>query len=248
MGDLIDQRCTVVRTLSARDLNESPDFAGPEFQTMRILAAIVGAGSEAYDFPYARGGGGSRGRVPARNRRQGGHRQGGRSVALCHGRRRQRLRLRRPRRCQRAALQGRPPRRRGAGRQPQVPGLLLLRPPPPHGRTRLRAPAGRRQARSTPSTPSPRCRRSWASATRASTAASCCGSTTPTTRRCGRPGGRSTTGRCSRPRGPRGRNSGSGSAGPSTPSTAPTRWCRPSPTASPRRGSSTSEGSPSSRS
>jgi hypothetical protein len=53
LGDLIDQRCTVVRTLSARDLNESPDFAGPEYQTMRILAAIVGAGSEAYDFPYA---------------------------------------------------------------------------------------------------------------------------------------------------------------------------------------------------
>jgi len=53
MGDLIDQRCTVVRTLSARDLNESPDFSGPEYQTMRILAAMVGAGGEAYDFPYA---------------------------------------------------------------------------------------------------------------------------------------------------------------------------------------------------
>jgi len=53
MRDLIDQRATVTRTLSARDLNESPDFAGPEFQTMRILAAMVGAGSEAYDFPYA---------------------------------------------------------------------------------------------------------------------------------------------------------------------------------------------------
>ncbi|MHB8463968.1 MAG: tannase/feruloyl esterase family alpha/beta hydrolase [Acidimicrobiales bacterium] len=52
-GDLIDQRCTVVRTLSARDLNESPDFAGPQFQTMRILAAMIGAGNEAYDFPYA---------------------------------------------------------------------------------------------------------------------------------------------------------------------------------------------------
>jgi hypothetical protein len=52
-GDLIDRPCTVVRTISARDLNESLDFAGPEFQTMRILAAIVGAGSDAYDFPYA---------------------------------------------------------------------------------------------------------------------------------------------------------------------------------------------------
>ncbi|WP_261555283.1 PKD domain-containing protein [Frankia tisae] len=52
-ADLIHQTGRVVRTLSARDLNESPDFAGPEFQTMRILAAIVGAGGEAYDFPYA---------------------------------------------------------------------------------------------------------------------------------------------------------------------------------------------------
>jgi hypothetical protein len=51
--DLINQRCTVLRTLSARDLNESPTFAGTEYQTMRILAAMVGAGSEAYDFPYA---------------------------------------------------------------------------------------------------------------------------------------------------------------------------------------------------
>jgi Tannase and feruloyl esterase len=53
LGDVIDRRCTVVRTLSARDLNETPDFAGIEYQTMRILAAMVGAGSEAYDFPYA---------------------------------------------------------------------------------------------------------------------------------------------------------------------------------------------------
>jgi hypothetical protein len=51
--DLINQRCKVIRTLSARDLNESPRFAGPEYQTMRILAAMVGAGGEAYDFPYA---------------------------------------------------------------------------------------------------------------------------------------------------------------------------------------------------
>ena len=52
-GDLINRKCTVVRTLSGRELNELPEFAGPEFQTMRILAAMVGAGSEAYDFPYA---------------------------------------------------------------------------------------------------------------------------------------------------------------------------------------------------
>src|SRR5690606_959466 len=52
-GDVIDQRCRVRRTLSARDLNESPDFAGPEFQAMRTLAAIVGAGGDADDRPYA---------------------------------------------------------------------------------------------------------------------------------------------------------------------------------------------------
>ncbi|MCW2528220.1 MAG: hypothetical protein JWM76_3080, partial [Pseudonocardiales bacterium] len=52
-ADLLNQKATVVRVLSARDLNESPDFAGPQFQTMRILAAIVGAGGDAYDFPYA---------------------------------------------------------------------------------------------------------------------------------------------------------------------------------------------------
>jgi hypothetical protein len=52
-GDLICQRATVVHTLSARDLNTRPEFAGPEFQTMRILAAIVGAGGDAADLPYA---------------------------------------------------------------------------------------------------------------------------------------------------------------------------------------------------
>ncbi|HVV12564.1 tannase/feruloyl esterase family alpha/beta hydrolase [Amycolatopsis sp.] len=51
--DLINQEGTVVRTLSARDLNELPEFAGPGYQTMRILAAIVGAGGDAYEFPYA---------------------------------------------------------------------------------------------------------------------------------------------------------------------------------------------------
>jgi hypothetical protein len=52
-GDLICQTGKVVRTLSARDLNTRPEFAGPEFQTMRILAAIVGAGGDALDLPYA---------------------------------------------------------------------------------------------------------------------------------------------------------------------------------------------------
>jgi hypothetical protein len=52
-GDLICQTGRVVRTLSARDLNSLPEFAGPEFQTMRILAAIVGAGGDVLDLPYA---------------------------------------------------------------------------------------------------------------------------------------------------------------------------------------------------
>lgn len=53
LGDVIDQRCTVVRTLSARDLNELPEFAGPEHHTMRVLSAIMGTGADAYDFPFA---------------------------------------------------------------------------------------------------------------------------------------------------------------------------------------------------
>jgi len=51
--DLVNEEATVSRTLSARDLNEAAEFAGPEFQTMRTLAAIVGAGGDAYDLPYA---------------------------------------------------------------------------------------------------------------------------------------------------------------------------------------------------
>src|SRR5690606_40492135 len=39
--------------LSARDLNESPEFAGPEYQTMRIFAAMIGGAGPAYEMPYA---------------------------------------------------------------------------------------------------------------------------------------------------------------------------------------------------
>jgi hypothetical protein len=52
-GDLLDERCTVVRTVSARELNELPEFAGPEHQTMRVLSAIMGQGADAYDLPFA---------------------------------------------------------------------------------------------------------------------------------------------------------------------------------------------------
>ncbi len=52
-GDVIDQRCTVVRTVSARELNELSEFAGPQHQTMRVLSAIMGTGADAYDLPFA---------------------------------------------------------------------------------------------------------------------------------------------------------------------------------------------------
>jgi hypothetical protein len=53
MGDLIDQRGTVARTVSARELNELPEFAGPEHHTMRVLSAIMGTGADAFDLPFA---------------------------------------------------------------------------------------------------------------------------------------------------------------------------------------------------
>ncbi len=52
-GDLIDTKTTVKRVLSGRDLNELAEFAGPEFQTMRILAAMIGGSGPAFDMPYA---------------------------------------------------------------------------------------------------------------------------------------------------------------------------------------------------
>ena len=51
--DVIDSRGTVVRTVSARELNERPEFAGPEHHTMRVLSAIMGTGADAYDLPFA---------------------------------------------------------------------------------------------------------------------------------------------------------------------------------------------------
>jgi hypothetical protein len=66
-GDLINQEARVARTLTPRDLNASPEFAGPEFQTMRILAAIVGAGGDALDLPCA---------VEIEGLKDGGHRVG----------------------------------------------------------------------------------------------------------------------------------------------------------------------------
>jgi hypothetical protein len=52
-GDLIEQTGTVTRLLSARELNELPQFAGPEHHTMRVLSAIMGTGADAYDLPFA---------------------------------------------------------------------------------------------------------------------------------------------------------------------------------------------------
>ncbi len=52
-ADLLDTTATVKRILTARDLNESPEFAGPEYQTMRIFAAMIGSAGPVYDMPYA---------------------------------------------------------------------------------------------------------------------------------------------------------------------------------------------------
>jgi hypothetical protein len=53
MGDLLDEQVTVSRLVSARELNELPEFAGPEHHTMRVLSAIMGTGADAYDLPFA---------------------------------------------------------------------------------------------------------------------------------------------------------------------------------------------------
>ncbi|MCU1594591.1 MAG: hypothetical protein JWO12_1983 [Frankiales bacterium] len=51
--DVLNQVVTVSRVLSARDLNTDPAFAGIEFQTMRILASMMGTSDVSYDMPYA---------------------------------------------------------------------------------------------------------------------------------------------------------------------------------------------------
>jgi hypothetical protein len=52
-GDVLNQLVKVKRVLSAGDLNTDPAFAGVEFQTMRILASMMGTSDVAYDMPYA---------------------------------------------------------------------------------------------------------------------------------------------------------------------------------------------------
>lgn len=52
-GDLINCTATVTRIITGRDLNEKPEFAGPQYQTMRIFAAMIGGAGPAYDMPYA---------------------------------------------------------------------------------------------------------------------------------------------------------------------------------------------------
>jgi hypothetical protein len=51
--DVINRTVRVRRVLSARDLNTDPAFAGIEFQTMRILASMMGTSDVTYDMPYA---------------------------------------------------------------------------------------------------------------------------------------------------------------------------------------------------
>jgi Tannase and feruloyl esterase len=52
-GDLIDQTLVVTRVLTARDLLESSEFAGPEHQAMRTLVAVMANGANAFDTPFA---------------------------------------------------------------------------------------------------------------------------------------------------------------------------------------------------
>lgn len=52
-SDLINTTATVKRIVTGRDLNEQAEFSGPQYQTMRIFAAMIGGAGPAYDMPYA---------------------------------------------------------------------------------------------------------------------------------------------------------------------------------------------------
>jgi hypothetical protein len=51
--DLIDQTLTVTRVLTANDLLEDPDFAGPEHQAMRTLVSVMANAANAFEVPFA---------------------------------------------------------------------------------------------------------------------------------------------------------------------------------------------------
>lgn len=51
--DIVNTTAIIKRTISAKNLNEDEEFSGPEYQTMRMFAAMIGSAGEAYDMPYA---------------------------------------------------------------------------------------------------------------------------------------------------------------------------------------------------
>jgi hypothetical protein len=52
-SDVINRVVQVRRVLTATDLNTLPEFSGTEFQTMRVLATMMGTSAGAADMPYA---------------------------------------------------------------------------------------------------------------------------------------------------------------------------------------------------
>jgi Tannase and feruloyl esterase len=52
-GDLIDQTLVVARVLTAKDLLENSEFAGPLHQAMRTLVAVMASAANAFDTPFA---------------------------------------------------------------------------------------------------------------------------------------------------------------------------------------------------
>ena len=50
-SDIIDVHSTVSRVVTVRDLLENPDFEGPEFMLMKVMASIM-AGEAGMDMPY----------------------------------------------------------------------------------------------------------------------------------------------------------------------------------------------------
>jgi hypothetical protein len=51
--DLIELRKPIDRVLTAKDLLESPDFKGPEYGAVRVIAGLMAASSNRFDLPIA---------------------------------------------------------------------------------------------------------------------------------------------------------------------------------------------------
>jgi len=51
--DLIDVRRPISRVLTAKDLLENPDFTGPQYAAVRVIAGLMAATTNRYDLPIA---------------------------------------------------------------------------------------------------------------------------------------------------------------------------------------------------